>query len=83
MERQSMFLSRKSQHHKFNMIPVKIMIELFVTKQADTELHVKKINKNNQENQDGSVGRHTAPPPTTRTDRESNSKGDRHQGNRK
>ena len=34
-------------------------------------------------NQDGGVGRHTAPPRTTRTDRESNSKGDRHQGNRK
>ena len=66
-----MFLSRKPQHHKFNMIPVKIMIELFVTKQADTELHVKKINKNNQENQDGSVGRHTAPPHTTRSDRKS------------
>ena len=35
------------------------------------------------ENQDGGVGRHTAPPRTTRTDRESNSKGDQHQGNRK
>ena len=34
-------------------------------------------------NQDGGVGRHTAPPRTTGTDRESNSKGDRHQGNRK
>ena len=34
-------------------------------------------------NQDGGVGRHTVPPHTTRTDRESNSKGDRHQGNRK
>ena len=27
-------------------------------------------------NQDGGVGRHTAPPRTPRTDRESNSKGD-------
>ena len=35
------------------------------------------------ENQDGGVGRHTAPPRTTRTDRESNSKGDQHQENRK
>ena len=35
------------------------------------------------QNQDGGVGRHTAPPRTTRTDRESNSKGDQHQGNRK
>ena len=26
------------------------------------------------ENQDGGIGRHTAPPPTTRTDRKSNSK---------
>ena len=37
----------------------------------------------NWENQDGSVGRHTAPPRTTRTDRESNGKGVRHQGNKK
>ena len=36
-----------------------------------------------EENQDGGVGRHTAPPRTTRTDRELNSKGDQHQGNRK
>ena len=35
------------------------------------------------ENQDGGVGRHTAPPRTTRTDRESNSKGDQRQENRK
>ena len=35
------------------------------------------------ENQDGSVGRHTAPPRTTRTDRESNGKGVRRQGNKK
>ena len=35
------------------------------------------------ENQDGGVGRYTAPPRTTRTDRESNSKGDQHQENRK
>ena len=35
------------------------------------------------QNQDGGVGRHTAPPRTTRTDRESNSKGDQHQENRK
>ena len=35
------------------------------------------------ENQDGGVGRHTAPPRTTRTDGESNSKGDQHQENRK
>ena len=35
------------------------------------------------ENQDGGVGRHTAPPRTTRTDRKSNSKEVRHQGNKK
>ena len=35
------------------------------------------------ENQDGGVGGCAAPPRTTRTDRESNSKGDQHQGNRK
>ena len=36
-----------------------------------------------EENQDGSVGRHTAPPRTTRTDRKSNGKEARHQGNKK
>ena len=36
-----------------------------------------------EENQDGGVGRHTAPPRTIRTDRESNGKGVRHQGNKK
>ena len=41
------------------------------------------LKKYKQENQDGGVGRHTAPPRTTRTDRESNGKGVRHQGNRK
>ena len=35
------------------------------------------------ENQDGSVGRHTAPPPTTRTDRKSKGKEVRHQGDKK
>ena len=35
-----------------------------------------RIQKNEERNQDGSTGRHTAPPRTTRTDRESNSKGD-------
>ena len=37
----------------------------------------------NGENQDGGVGRHTAPPRTTRTDRKSNGKEVRHQGNKK
>ena len=35
------------------------------------------------ENQDGGIGRNTAPPRTTRTDRKSNGKGVRHQGNKK
>ena len=35
------------------------------------------------ENQVGGVGRHTAPPRTTRTDRKSNGKEVRHQGNKK
>ena len=35
------------------------------------------------ENQDGGVGRHTAPPCTTRTDRKSNGKEVQHQGNKK
>ena len=42
-----------------------------------------KVKLKNMENQDGGVGTHTAPPRTTRTDRESNSKGDQHQENRK
>ena len=47
-----------------------------------TEL-VASVQKPDEENQDGGVGRHTAPPRTTRPDRELNSKGDQHQGNRK
>ena len=39
--------------------------------------------ENSLENQDGGIGRHTAPPHTTRTDRKSNGKGVRHQGNKK
>ena len=35
------------------------------------------------ENQDGGVGGHTAPPRTTRTDRKSNGKEVRHQGDKK
>ena len=41
------------------------------------------IKKDQSENQDGGVGRHTAPPCTTRTDRKSNGKEVRHQGNKK
>lgn len=37
-----MFLYRKSKHHRFNTIRVKITTELFVTKQADAEVHVGK-----------------------------------------
>ena len=37
----------------------------------------------NPENQDGGVGRHTAPPGTTRTDRKSNGKEVRHQVDKK
>ena len=36
-----------------------------------------------RENQDGGIGRYTAPPRTTRTDRKSNGKGVQHQGNTK
>ena len=35
------------------------------------------------ENQDGGVGKHTAPPRTTRIDRKSNNKEVRHQGDKK
>ena len=41
------------------------------------------IMKNLRENQDGGVGRHTAPPHTTRTDRKSNGKEVRHQVDKK
>ena len=41
------------------------------------------VNKERKENQDGGVGRHTAPPRTTRTDRKSNGKEVRHQGHKK
>ena len=44
------------------------------------KLLLKKIRR---ENQDGGVGRHTAPPRTTRTDRKSNGKEVRHQGDKK
>ena len=37
----------------------------------------------NGENQDGGVGRHTAPPRTTTTDRKPNGKEVQHQGNKK
>ena len=43
----------------------------------------RRIQKKKRENQDGGVGRHIAPPRTTRTDRESNGKGVGHQGNKK
>ena len=47
------------------------------------ELKKKVEEDTNRRNQDDGIGRHTAPPRTTRTDRGSNSKGDQHQENRK
>ena len=41
------------------------------------------IKINSWENQDGGVGRHTAPPHTTRTDRKLNDKEVLHQGDKK
>ena len=41
------------------------------------------IKKTFEENQDGGVGRHTAPPHTTRTDGKSNGKEVQHQRNKK
>ena len=41
------------------------------------------IMKEERENQDGGIGRHTAPRRTTRTDRKSNGKEVQHQGNKK
>ena len=40
------------------------------------------LKNSSSENQDGGVGRHTAPPRTTRTDRKSNGKEVRHQGDK-
>ena len=37
----------------------------------------------NRENQDGGIGRHTAPPSTTRTDKKLNGKEVRHQADKK
>ena len=60
------------------------MFDSMVTLGTDSyKLKFKEVKMKQLENQDGGVGRHTAPPRTTRTDRESNSKGDQHQGNRK
>ena len=50
---------------------------------ANNKLTEREIKKTIPENQDGGVGRHTAPPRTTRTDRKSNSKEVRHQGDKK
>ena len=41
------------------------------------------LKNSDSKNQDGGVGRHTATPRTTRTDRKSNGKEVRHQGNKK
>ena len=43
----------------------------------------KLLQENMGDNQDGGVGRHTASPCTTRTDRKSNAKEVQHQGNKK
>ena len=43
----------------------------------------KSLRSKARENQDGGVGRHTAPPRTTRTDRKSNGKEVRHQVDKK
>ena len=57
--------------------------KLISDKEDFREQKITRIKRQITENQDGGVGRHTAPPRTTRTDRESNSKGDQHQENRK
>ena len=58
-------------------------ITITLPKIKNKERILKAAREKERENQDGGVGRHTAPPRTTRTDRESNSKGDQQQGNRK
>ena len=54
-----------------------------IAKLSDGEFKVLVIKMLTEENQDGGVGGCTAPPHTTRTDRESNGKGVPHQGNKK
>ena len=44
---------------------------------------IQPLNHHHQENQDGGVGRHTASPRTTRTDRKSNGREVRHQVDKK
>ena len=52
----------------------------YINRKIDIDGNIKE--RTRRESQDGGVGGHTAPPRTTRTDRGSNSKGVRHQGNR-
>ena len=54
-----------------------------VAKRARMEAWFPLLKKYSPENQDGGVGRYTAPPRTTRTDRKSNGKEVRHQVDKK
>ena len=61
---------------QFKTLVIKMLTEMI-------EFGHKLDEKMKAENQDGSVGIHTVPPCTTRTDRKLNGKEVRHQGNKK
>ena len=56
---------------------------MFDTNSRDAFVWKNKQTDMKEENQDGGIGGHTAPPRTTRTDRKSNGKEVRHQGNKR
>ena len=59
--------------------PEKELNKMEINNLSDAEFKTLVVKKN----QDGGVGRHTAPPRTTRTDRKSKGKEVRHQGDEK
>ena len=63
-----------------NQVVVKLL-NMSTQRQPWSSMFIKLVGK--RENQGGGIGRHTAPPRTTRTDRKSNGKEVRHQGNKK
>ena len=65
-------------------IPVCGMLNLIPWEERGTVNKLENLEKlEKEENQDGGVGRHTAPPRTTRTDRKSNGKEVQHQVDKK
>ena len=70
LQKQQKYAKYSSSHRAL------IMLNYILDNKAD-------LKNDLRENQDGGVGRHTAPPRTTRTDRKSKGKEIRHQGNKK